>query len=185
MRTLVFLLEEPSARDALEGLLPNVLTEEVAVVYIVFEGKQDLEKRMTRQMRAWLRPDSHFIVMRDQDSGDCRLIKQRLVEKCHAAGRPDAVVRIACRELESWFIGDWEAVGRGFGDSRLASMQKKAIYRDPDHLGGPVGELRKKIPTYQKRDGARRIGPHLDPERSRSKSFRVFTRAVQRLSKES
>lgn len=184
MKTLVFLLEEPSARDALEGLLPNLLTEEVAVFYIVFEGKQDLEKRMARQMRAWLRPDSRFIVMRDQDSGDCRLIKQRLEEKCREAGRPDAIVRIACRELESWFIGDWEAIGRGFPNPRFAAMQNKAIYRDPDRLGSPVGELRKKIPDYQKRDGARRMSPHLNPLRNRSQSFRTFTRAVQRLSGE-
>jgi len=107
MTTLVFMLEEPSARAALEGYLPRVLPAHVDVRYLVFEGKQDLEKRMARSMRAWRLPDSRFIVLRDQDSGDCLVIKQRLVERCQEGRRSDAVVRIACRQLEAWFIGDW------------------------------------------------------------------------------
>jgi hypothetical protein len=42
VKYLVLLLEEPSARDLLEGLLPRLLPEEVHVQYLVFEGKQDL-----------------------------------------------------------------------------------------------------------------------------------------------
>lgn len=38
MSTLVFLLEEPSARDRLEGLLPRLLPAGVEVVFFVFEG---------------------------------------------------------------------------------------------------------------------------------------------------
>lgn len=41
MTVLVFLLEEPSAKIMLEGVLPRVLPPEVDVHYIVFEGKQD------------------------------------------------------------------------------------------------------------------------------------------------
>lgn len=42
MRTLLFLLEEPSARDLLEGLLPRLLHGRAISRYLVFEGKQDL-----------------------------------------------------------------------------------------------------------------------------------------------
>lgn len=182
MKTIVFLLEEPSAQDALQGILPEILPPDVTPVYLVFEGKQDMEKRMPRRIRGWLAPNSVFVVLRDQDSGDCRVIKERLHTLCREAGKPDAVVRIACRTLESWFVGDWEAVGEAFQQPKLVTLKQKALYQDPDHLGDPVNELRKFIPDYQKRDGARRISRHLDLTRNRSRSFQVFVEAVRRLS---
>lgn len=185
MKPLVFLLEEPSAQDALEGFLPSILPAGAEVRFLVFEGKQDLEKRMVRTMRAWQQPEARFVVMRDQDSGDCKQIKQSLLNRCREAGRADrSVIRIACRELESWFVGDWAAVGNAFSVPKLAALSGKALYRDPDRLTKPVNELRKVIPTYQKRDGARRIGPYLNLDSNRSNSFLVFVEAVRRLAVE-
>lgn len=179
MLSLVFLLEEPSAQDALEGFLPSMLPANIEVKYLVFEGKQDLEKRMARTLRAWQNPNARFIVMRDQDSGDCVVIKQGLLARCQEAGRErHTKVRIACRELEAWFVGDWSAVAHAFGLPKLSSLQKKALYRNPDNLGNPVAELRKYIPHYQKRDGARRIGPYLRQQNNTSQSFQVFTEAI-------
>lgn len=181
MKTLVFLLEEPSAQDALEGVLPKIIPADVRVEYLVFEGKQDLEKRMARRIRGWLGEQSLFVVLRDQDSGNCRRIKQELVDRCTEGGRPDALVRIACRELESWFVGDWQAVGEAFSLPGLHKQSAKALYRNPDKIGSPVAELRKFIPTYQKRDGARRIGRHLAEGRNQSRSFQVFVQGLNRL----
>lgn len=180
MRMLVFLLEEPSARDLLAGILPRILPVEIESRYLVFEGKQDLERRMERALRAWARPDSRFIVLRDQDSGDCRRIKAALQSRCMDAGRPDAIVRIACRELESFFLGNWAGVAQAFGIGKLAALDGKAIYRDPDALGNPVLELRKYIPGYQKRDGARRIGHCLDLSNNRSRSLMALVAAIRR-----
>lgn len=183
MRSLVFLLEEPSAQDALEGFLPYIIPADVNVKYLVFEGKQDLEKRMARTLRAWQQPNTRFIVLRDQDSGDCALIKAGLLARCREAGREsEAMVRIACRELEAWFVGDWASVAKAFDNPKLSKLRQKALYRDnPDHLSNPVAELRKHIPHYQKRDGARRIGPYLRKENNVSRSFQVFVDAVHRL----
>ena len=181
MTTLVFLLEEPSARETLKGLLPKILPASIETKFLVYEGKQDLEKRMVRQMRAWRRPDSRFVVLRDQDQGDCRVIKQSLAALCRKAGHPDAVVRIACRDLEAWFIGDWTAVAEAFGKPSLARQSAKAKYREPDTVITPVSELRRFLPGYQKVDGARRIGPFLATERNGSHSFQAFVSAVRRL----
>lgn len=178
MKHLVFLLEEPSAQDALEAWVPTWLPAGVTPHYLVFQGKQDLEKRMVLRMRHWLLPDSRFLVMRDQDSGNCREVKAALRERCEAAGRPDAVVRVACRELESFFVGDWEAVAQAFGRPALAALARKATYREPDALGSPSQELAKHLGGYQKRDGARRIAPLIDPERNRSPSFHALRSAV-------
>lgn len=50
MRVLVFFLEEPSARAMLEGLLPRLLPAGWEVKYVIFEGKQDLEKQLPRKL---------------------------------------------------------------------------------------------------------------------------------------
>lgn len=181
MKHLVCLLEEPSAQDALQAWLPSWLPGHVQVHYIVFQGKQDMEKQMERRIRFWLKPDSRFLVMRDQDSGDCRAVKAGLAQRCADAGRTDAVVRVACRELESFFVGDWHAVAQAFKKPALLRLASKAIYRDPDKLGSPSQELARHLPGYQKRDGARRIAPLVEPARNASRSFLALRQAVQAL----
>ena len=52
MKALVCLLEEPSAKEMLKGVLSRMLPHDIWVkYYIVFEGKQDLEKQMIRRLR--------------------------------------------------------------------------------------------------------------------------------------
>lgn len=182
MTTLVFMLEEPSAEEMLKGLLPHVLPTEVEVRFQVFEGKQDLEKRVEGRLRKWLAPNTVFVVMRDQDSGDCRAIKQGLVKKCQEAGKAEALVRIACRELESWYLADLQAVETGLEVPNIARHQNKAQYREPDAVVNPAQELMKLTDyTYQKVAGSRAIGPHLNPDNTRSKSFAVFITGIRRL----
>ncbi len=50
-----------------------------------------------------------------------------------------------------------------------------------DESGRPEGELRRHIPEYQKREGARRIAPHMDLQRNRSRSFGHLRDAITRL----
>ncbi len=76
MNELVFFLEELSAEAMLKGLLPRLLPPEVRVRYVVFEGKQDLEKRLARHLRANCRAGARCVVLRDQDSADCTKIKR-------------------------------------------------------------------------------------------------------------
>lgn len=82
MSEIVFLLEELSAQAMLEGFLPNILPSSIRCRFIVFEGKQDLERQMTKRMRGYNVPNARFVVLRDKDSEDCREVKQRLLEKC-------------------------------------------------------------------------------------------------------
>jgi Domain of unknown function (DUF4276) len=181
MKHLVFLLEEPSARDLLEGLLPRLLPDTIQVQFLVFEGKQDLEGQLIRKLRGWRIPDSAFVVLRDQDAADCKTIKESLTRLVVESGRTPAMVRVACKELESWVVGDWEAVAEAFEQPALAEQRLKRAHRDPDQLVRPVEAIRKVIPEYQKRDGARRVGKLLDPTRNQSVSFRSFCTGLQRL----
>lgn len=149
--------------------------------YQVFQGKQDMEKRLGLRIRGWQLANTCFVVLRDQDSGDGLAVKQGLKHICNLAGQPHAVVRIACKELETFFIGDWVAVASAFEMPALAKLGAKAMYRQPDLLGSPSSELKKHISMYQKRDGARRIAAHLDPARNKSHSFGIFMRSIQQI----
>jgi len=181
MSTVVFLLEEPSAKDLLQGIVPRLIGAQHVTQYLVFEGKQDLERQMARKIRGWLVPDSVFVVMRDQDAAPCQRVKEQLVNLVPEAQRDRTLVRVACRELEAWVLGDWRSVGEAYGQPQLAANQRKAAYRQPDLVQRPVDELRKFVPDYQKRDGARRLGPLLDPGQNASTSFRVFCEGLKRL----
>ncbi len=181
MSKLVFLLEEPSMKEALKGLLPRLLPDNIECRYIPHEGKRDLEKSIPRKLRAWREPGVRFVVVRDQDNGPCKNVKRRLLELCERGDRSDTLIRIACRELESWFLGDLAAVEAGMGVGNLAKMQNKRKFRDPDRLGSPSAELKRLAPAYQKISGARSIGTHLDPDRNRSHSYRVFIEGLRSL----
>ena len=183
MRELVFLLEEASAQAMLEGLLPKLLPDGATVRYLVFEGKSDLEKQLTRKVKAYCNPEARFIVLRDQDSApDCIAIKAKIVSLCANAGKPDALVRIACRELESFYLADLAAVENGLALSGLARHQGKQKFRSPDYLGSPSRELVKLTKgRYQKVGGSRAIGPWLDPNNTRSDSFRNLVAGIQKI----
>ncbi|MBF0293633.1 MAG: DUF4276 family protein [Magnetococcales bacterium] len=181
MTMLVFLLEEPSAREMLQATLPRLLPE-TAFQCIVFKGKQDLEKQLLPKLRGWLTPDSRFIVLRDQDSGDCVRIKAHLRSLCQQAGRHDVLIRIACRELESFYLGDLTAVEKGLGLTGLARHQNTARFRDPDHLANPALELATLTrERYQKVLGSRAIAPHLALDTNRSVSFNALITGIRSL----
>jgi len=182
MRELVFLLEEESAQALLEGLLPRFLPTGLPIRYIVFEGKSDLDKQLVRRLRYYRVPDARFVILRDQDAANCQQVKASLVAKCREAGKPDAVVRIACHELESWYLADLAAVERALQVPGLASRQRSRKYRQPDHLANPARELRELTgQRYQKIGGSRAIGPELDLDNHRSASFAAFVAGLRRL----
>ena len=182
MTTLVFLLEEPSAQAMLESFLPGILPEEYETQFVVFEGKSDLDKRLVMRLREWQKPDCQFIVLRDQDSAVCVDVKAVLKQKCNEGQHPEALVRIACHELESWYLGDLLAVERGLEITGLARFQNKAKYRNPDGIANSADELKKITKyRYQKVSGSRKIGKHLEVERNQSHSFRVFMDGLVRL----
>lgn len=187
MRELVFLLEENSARALLESLLPRVLSRDTGYRLIPFEGKQDLEKKLAQRIRGYQNPMARFIVLRDQDSyPDCRELKSRLLDLCTSSRkREHCLVRIACTELETFYLADLIAVERALGQTNLAAQQEKQKFRSPDQLGSPSRELAGLTKgKYQKVSGSRAIGRFLDMENSRSPSFRNLIAGIRRLEAE-
>ena len=101
VENIVFLLEEKSSKNLIDAIAPQILPEGVSLYSFAFDGKSDLEKNIVLKMRGWLKPNTVFLVMRDQDSADCKLVKRNLMEKCSESRVPSDryMVRIACHEL--------------------------------------------------------------------------------------
>ena len=86
-----------------------------------------------------------------------------------------------CGELESFYLGDLDAVSKAL-DCRVPS-NRQAKFRDPDRLNNAADELKRLTRgTYQKISGSRMIGPYLKTDgTNRSHSFNVLLDGVRRL----
>ena len=182
MSRVVFLLEEYSMKVLLEGLLPRLFPD-LPFLCVPHEGKQDLEKSIPRKLRAWREPGVRFCVIRDNDGADCRALKAGLLSLCQDGCREDALVRIACQELEAWYLGAPDALARVFGDDRLRALSARARFRDPDAVVQPAAALAELVPEFQKVSGARSLARVL-PRENASRSFQVLIAGIDRLSEE-
>ena len=99
---------------------------------------------------------------------------------CRKGGREDSIVRIACQELEAWYLGDVDALVDAYGNLRpkLSAAKRQA----PDDVQSPSREVQRLLPKFTKVDGARRMGARVDPKSNRSTSFRVLFRTLEQLS---
>jgi hypothetical protein len=187
MKELVFLVEGEAERNLLDALMPRLLPDGIGHRVIPFQGKQDLEKRMNLRIRGYQNALARFIIVRDQDShADCVALKQGLTARCQGTGKEaHCLVRIACKELETFYLADLAAVGSALDMPSLARHQENKKFRNPDYLGSPSRELRSLTDNrYEKRAGSRAIGQHLCLNNTRSPSFRNFVSGVRRLSAE-
>ena len=176
--TFVFLLEEKSMQAFLDTILPKILPSGANVYTIAHEGKSDLQKSIPHKLKAWNTPDTKFFIIQDQDSSDCRKLKQNLCSLCDGYGK-EYIVRIACHELEAWYFGDLHAVEQAYGVC-LDKYKTKSTYRDPDAIENPKYELRKLVPQHQQISGARKIGAYIDIENNKSVSFQQLINGIKK-----
>ena len=122
------LTEEPSAKAALDVLLPKILPASVTFLVSNFNGKPDLLKKLPNRLHAYARRIGHedlkVCVLVDRDSQDCRMLKRELEMIAEQAGLVTKSVskgevfhvlnRIVVEELEAWFFGDPDALRRAY-----------------------------------------------------------------------
>ena len=165
-------------RVLLDGLLPRLFPG-LSFKCLPHEGRTDLEHSIRLKLRAWREAGVRFAVVRDNDGKDCHALKDALRGFCEAAGRPDTLIRIACQELEAWYLGEPEALADAFGDESLRNLGQKKGLHDPDAVPRPHEVLERFVPEFQKVSGARKMAQHLTRERNRSTSFRIFLAGVE------
>lgn len=184
---LIFLLEEPSMKTLLDRLLPRLLpglNEGEHFQCVPHEGKSDLDRSIRRKLAAWRESGARFVILRDNDNVDCIDLKARLRRLCDDAQRPDALIRLVCQELESWYLGDLEALAAAFDRPKASTPAQHKRYRDPDGWQKPSAELRRLVPSFQKNSGARAMAEHLDAQRNLSRSFQSFVTGIRRVATE-
>jgi hypothetical protein len=184
MGRIIFFMEEPSMLDTLRALLPKLYPkwlEEHDWVPIVFPGKQALDKGINSKLLAWREPGIRFVILRDNDNGDCRALKAKLLQKSTCRPAEEVLVRIICQELESWFLGDIPAILSAYPRCGLKAEQLPAKFREPDTLGKASEELARLTKTKAKRSRAEMISPAMNPQQNRSHSFKVFLAGLERL----
>jgi hypothetical protein len=186
MIRLEFLLEEPSMENVLKNILPIILPKNYQYNLNYFlrphQGKSDLQKSIPNKMKRF----SHFhepvmlIILHDQDSNDCIRLKNELTELCKQHGQCPFFIRIVCRELESWYLGDMDAIEAAFPSFKAQHYKNKAKYRNPDLLNAS-DEISKLLPHFQKLDASMKISQHLKPEQNTSTSFKNFVSGIQKI----
>lgn len=201
---LEVLVEEQSAEAALETLLPVVVPGHDFRIRL-FAGKPDLLRNLPDRMRGYARRHDldrlRILVLIDEDREACAALKERmeraaadagLVTKSTArgAGRFTVVNRIVVEELEAWYLGDLDALRVAY-PGLPPSLHNRRGFRDPDAVSGGTAEalfreLRRAgyftgVDRLPKIHLARRIAPHMLPERNRSRSFAVFADGVRAL----
>ena len=183
MRKIVFLLEERSAEELLTVLIPKIISSvDFSFLFIPHEGKSHLKKSIPRKLRAWKEPNVQFVILHDKDASDCFVLKKDLISLVEEGNRTDTLIRIVCSELESWYLGDLEAVEKAFSVD-LSKKKNKTIYQNPDAIVNAKQELKQLIPQYQPISGSRKISEYMNIDNNNSKSFQVFVSGINRLCK--
>ncbi len=172
------------------GRLPKDLRESTG------RGNRLLLNVLPRMLRAYgqsLPSSSAVVVVVDLDDRDCIAFKRELLDVLDACNpRPRALFRIAIEESEAWLLGDRSAVKAAYPrvkEDMLNGYEQDSIcgtwevLADAAHPGGAAALRAVGYPETGrvKCEWAARIAPHVDVERNRSKSFRVFRDGVQNL----
>ncbi len=131
----------------------------------------------SQKMKSWNYGNPHFIILRDNDGGDCSVLRQKLCDIANQFPKPFHV-RIVCQELESWLLGDLEAIRRAYPN---ATVREKAKFRKPDKLTNALQELGRLINVHAKIDRAKNISQWFDFTKNKSESFHVFINTLEQL----
>ena len=153
MKHLYVYTEEPSAKKVFDVVLRQVLPSDVTFKVIAHQGKQDLEKALKTTLPTLSRvPGAKILITMDQDNSDCKLLKSQLNDIVEENCQCDYLIRIICRELEAWFLGDLIAVKSAYPRFNPSLHLGKVTLRNVDKVASPDEYLLRIIPEYAKRD---------------------------------
>jgi hypothetical protein len=200
---LEVLVEEPSAKIALERLLAKLVPDETTFRIHAHQGKPALLRKLPDRLAAYAKmnwPELRLLVLVDRDNDDCHELKERLEKiavgagfttKTRAGGSVFRVVnRLAIEELEAWFLGDVDALRIAYPEIPKG-LANRARYRNPDAIRGGTAEALARVlrTAGYHREGlpktyvADAVARHMDPSRNRSRSFQCFCEGVEALSR--
>lgn len=174
----------------LEGIFDKICPSEnwklnENVFIRAFEGKSHLQKEIPKKAKVY----KHFhepvkmVVIQDQDSSDCKVLKKKIQGLISPTQFQDFKIRIVCKELENWYLGDLDALEKVIPNSTINDLKGKAKFRQPEILNGKE-ELKKLIPEYGAIGFAREIAPHINIQKNTASSFQNTIIALQQMLKD-
>ena len=176
MKKLLVITEEKSAYQFLEKYISRYVKfkrpnwrhgKDYLVKFIFFKGKGELLKKLGKSPA--IPGITGIIVLMDQDNEDCRQAKCKLR---NAFGKRNCVVkfRIACHELEAFYLGDLETLRR-FINKNISTGGKSpdSITNPSSYIGGYC--------HYSKTELANQMGGNISHD-TRSVSFQMLQRAI-------
>lgn len=192
---LEILVEEPSAEAALKNLLPKIVGNNVSFRIIVHQGKAHLLKKITPKLKAyskWITDEIKVVVLIDLDRDNCTILKNKLNKIAQNSGLKiktsigeltnefQILNRIAIEELESWFLGDKNAIHKTYNKVNPLALNKPK-YSNPDQIVNAWEELERLLKKFHyypgglsKIQNARILSENMDVNYNTSKSFNVF-----------
>jgi hypothetical protein len=181
--------EEESAKKVFDIILPKLFPGLDFRVY-KHQGKQDLENALRKTLPVLCKsPYNRILITRDQNSSDCRLVKQCLKDLIKLNCISPVMIRIICRELESWFLGDLNALKLAFPRFSPEYYVNKRTFKKVDLLHNPDQHLLKIIPElkgkkfFPKVEMAEKLTPLLNIEQNNSISFTNTINGLRKLVK--
>lgn len=186
---IVFLVEDRSMAVFLTGVLERLSFPKTAYQIKPYNGKEDLTRNLAKVVPSWAKRAKCIVILLDRDHQDCITLKYSVLSKLKGCTCP-CFVRLACRELESWFLGDMEAIAKCSTRFNQARYKNKAKFRNVDELPTkPSDELEKLLPDWEERyfgskpKFAEQMGKviSLEPDLNCSHSFKVFLRTLSSL----
>ena len=178
-----FLLEESSMENLLSIILPKILPDGYELNANCFlrphQGKSDLKKSIPNKIRLFsdFHIPSKIIIIQDQDSNDCIKLKNSLLELCRKNGICPVLIRISCRELENWYLGDMAAIEKVYPKFKAKSHKYKAKFRNVDNCFGSH-ELERIVDKFQKGYASKNIPKYMDLKKNKSNSFNQLISGV-------
>ncbi len=85
MGRVIFLVEEQSMQVFLYIFLHR-LYPDLRFLCVTHNGKSHLDRNIVPTLREWQVPGDRFVIVRDNDAGNCYELKERLQELCRLGG---------------------------------------------------------------------------------------------------
>ena len=198
-----FLLEEPSMAVFLENVLPQLLSPEHTFKTVPFRGKPHMLANLEARLQGYRSglQGVRIVVLVDQHEQDCHKLKHFLERAARNAGLVSksgaesgghflVLNRIVVKQLESWLLGDSQALREAYPRVHIDPSRKKGL-RDPDAISGDAAAAllrvlkhagyHSRLSRLPKGDVAERISTHMRLEGNRSRSFRVFIDGLRKM----
>jgi hypothetical protein len=180
--------EEESFKRMVDNVLPKLLSKDAAYKVYVHQGKQDLEHAIRTTIPYISKiPGARILITRDQDLEDCVKLKNRIQNIIRDRCDSPHLIRIVCRQLEAWFLGDLGAVEKAYPRFKSSKYINKTNLQNVDDIQNSDEYLRSILPDYKDRrylpklETAEKISAELDITNNSSKSFSHFISGIQKL----